>query len=89
MELKLSIIQDPYRGDFIVTFDGLPGCMCKDPNLSNAISKAYQELDLWYQAAQMSGFDCFKSCLYINKIFLKIKLIDEINRINVIYSELH
>lgn len=27
MELKLSIIQDPYRGDFIVTFDGLPGCM--------------------------------------------------------------
>lgn len=66
MELNLSIIQGPYRGDFIVTFDGLPGCMCKDPNLSHAISKAYQELDLWYQAAQMSGFDCFKSCLSEN-----------------------
>lgn len=74
MELKLSIIQDPYRGDFIVTFDGLPGCMCKDPNLSNAISKAYQELDLWYQAAQMSGFDCF------NLVCLKIVFLTKENK---------
>lgn len=66
MEYKLHIIQDPYTYEYIVTIDGLPGCITKAKSLSNAISNVYKELDCWKKSAFLSGFDCFKACLSEN-----------------------
>lgn len=43
MELKICIKQDPNM-NYIVFFDGLPGCLSKGRSLNEAIQNAYKEL---------------------------------------------
>ena len=57
-----------------MTFDGLPGCMCKDPNLSNAISKAYQELDLGIKLPKCQVL------IVLNLVCLKIVFLTKENK---------
>ncbi len=63
MEVKICIKQDPNM-NYIVFIEGLPGCLAKAKSIKEAIQSAYQELSTWKEGAFLSGFDCFKACLY-------------------------
>lgn len=63
MELKICIKQDPNM-NYIVFFEGLPGCLSKGKSINEAIQNAYKELTNWKKGAFLSGFDCFKACLH-------------------------